>query len=267
LVRAVQSSLKRRMAWLKAIVRGTVDALISADDDDEDPDETLARALGMTLSANGGGVDEDPYKEIARVDQVVQFFEYEASAVEGFIAADPSFAEELEKKRVRYYNMVNSIYVQHEQIAFLVEELLQLRERLRKDRLGRKATLVEINRVKMDIGDAKNKRFFKDKARKEAMAEIVPMIVKVKTDRLLAEQSYSEKKATHAGVDPTLCANSMAAAGRSGSLSATTGVASDSADGGFGSEATVISRSANPTRRRRPVYTDKELNRLLKDND
>jgi len=245
------------MSWMHEIVRHTRDALFA--DDGEDPDETLAKAFGNVLE--GDEDDEDPYKALARVDQVIHFFEYDAPNLEGYISEDTAFAEELESKRVTYYNMVNSVDVQHRKIAHMVDELLALRTRLRElrcvesERPRRKEILLEINRVKLDIGDVKNKRYFKDRARKEAMADIVPMIVNVKTARLLAEQEYAQKATSHAGVD---------AVPKSANANGLNGKRPEPKD--ESGETTVLTKSSG-ARRRKHVYSDKELNKLLRDDD
>mmetsp|Transcript_28640 Transcript_28640/g.78727 ORF Transcript_28640/g.78727 Transcript_28640/m.78727 type:complete len:231 (+) Transcript_28640:71-763(+) len=230
------------MSWLRSIIQPVCNLLA---DDGEDPDLTLARVIGGNVGKN----DENPYEELARVDQVVHFFEYEAPALEGFIAEDATFAEELERQRVSYYNMVNSVEVQNQRIMFHVDELLRLRSELKGQRHqpgtpSRQETLVEIARVKMDISDVKSKRYFKERTRKEAMAEIVPMIVKVKTERLLAERAFEHKEASHAGDEN---ANEYSSVAEQETMS-------------------LLPKANGATRRRRP-YTDKELNNLLKGSD
>merc|ERR1712232_1012089 len=135
------------------------------------------------------GNDDDPYADLAKTDQVLHFFEYEASKVEGYINGEPSgFAEIMEQKRQQYYNMVNSIEVQDQRISFLVGELLRLRAEFREKR--RRELLAEIAGIKLDIGDCKTKRFFKNKERKEVHVDLVPMIARVQTARLIAETHY-----------------------------------------------------------------------------
>merc|ERR1712232_1176659 len=140
------------------------------------------------------GNDDDPYADLAKTDQVLHFFEYEASKVEGYINGEPSgFAEIMEQKRQQYYNMVNSIEVQDQRIIFLVNELLRFRAEFREHRTREK--LVEIAQVKLDISDCKNKRFFKNKERREVHTELIPMISKVQTARLLAENAFNSAEA------------------------------------------------------------------------
>lgn len=243
------------MLWVSSLVR---QAAKFVEDDGEDPDETLAKALG------GGSIgdeedDVNPYIEQARLDQVLHFFEFEAPSLEGYIAEDAEVAEELERKRICYYNMVSSINVQNERIAYFVDELLHLRQDIRevRQRRGRipPEQLAELSRIKLDIGDIKTKRFFKERARVEAMTDIVPIIVNLKTARLLAQSAFEHGEATRAGVveDPRKVAQAPAIGASENSCSA----------------AHASSRaSATQARRRhaRTRYSDEEITKLLKND-
>lgn len=230
------------------------------EDDGEDPDATLARVLG----ADGGGEDDDPYKELARVDQVLQFFEYEAESLEGYINEDFVFAEELERKRIAYYNMVNSVSLQNERIAFLVEDLLRLRKDvkgLRRDSVGIREKLSALASVKMDLGDVKSKRISKDRARKETMGDIIPMIVKVKTARLLAQAAFEQAQATRASaveVTPE--------APQDAQRKAPKGAAHSEASESSTVHASSVAHASLGARRRRARYSDEELSRLLRED-
>eukprot|EP00927_Polykrikos_kofoidii_P050370 TRINITY_DN44289_c0_g1_i1.p1 TRINITY_DN44289_c0_g1~~TRINITY_DN44289_c0_g1_i1.p1 ORF type:complete len:231 (-),score=59.81 TRINITY_DN44289_c0_g1_i1:88-780(-) len=183
------------MSWLRRAAQATWKVLLE-EDDGENPDVSLARALGGSeISApEQEQDDDDPYAELARVDQVLHFFEYEAAKLEGYISDEPKeFADELERKRQEYYNMVNSIEVQHQRIAGLVGDLLRARTEFKERR--RKELIVEIEQIKMDIGDCKTKRFFKDKQRREVYATLTPMITRVQTARLIAESEFNSAKA------------------------------------------------------------------------
>eukprot|EP00930_Biecheleria_cincta_P102352 TRINITY_DN94063_c0_g1_i1.p1 TRINITY_DN94063_c0_g1~~TRINITY_DN94063_c0_g1_i1.p1 ORF type:complete len:232 (+),score=61.36 TRINITY_DN94063_c0_g1_i1:38-733(+) len=186
------------MSWVGGVARSSwnfLENLVS--DDGEDPDVTLAKLFEDAED------DEDPYAELARTDQVLHFFEYEVQKHEGYIKDEGAgFSETLENKRQKYYNMVNSIELQEQRITFLVSELLRLRKEFRAQGperptpARRKEILGEVEQVKLDIGDSKNKRFFKNKERKEIHAELSPMISQVQTARLLAENSFENAKAT-----------------------------------------------------------------------
>ncbi|CAE8741437.1 unnamed protein product, partial [Polarella glacialis] len=72
--------------------------------------------------------DEKPiYEQRARLDQVLQFFDFEFEKYSGYFE-DP---QRLEHFRVEYYNCVNAVEFQDELIAQLVEALLALRSQLR----------------------------------------------------------------------------------------------------------------------------------------
>lgn len=245
------------MLWVSNLVRK---AAKFVEDDGEDPDHTLAKALGGGSPGGGEEDDDNPYREQARVDQVLQFFEFEAAGLAGFIAEDADQAEELESKRISYYNMVSSIIVQNERIAHFVDELLHLRTDLREIRQHRgripSEKLAELSRIKLDIGDVKTKRYFKERARKEAMVEIVPIIVKVKTARLLAQTAFEHGEATRAGVTEER---------RNG----TQPLAASTSESSCSNAAHASSRaSATQARRRnaRHRYSDEELKHLLKDD-
>eukprot|EP00929_Paragymnodinium_shiwhaense_P018425 TRINITY_DN12903_c0_g1_i2.p1 TRINITY_DN12903_c0_g1~~TRINITY_DN12903_c0_g1_i2.p1 ORF type:complete len:236 (+),score=59.66 TRINITY_DN12903_c0_g1_i2:102-809(+) len=235
------------MTWLRDAAKRTVEFLLH--DDGEDPDEALHRALGHHAKEDDDG---DPYADLARVDQVLHFFEYEASKVEGFVSEEAGLAEELEQKRQEYYNMVNSIEVQNQRIEHLVSDLLRLRSDFRERKNGgrTKEKLVEIAQVKLDIGDCKNKRFFKDKRRKEVHGELIPIITRVQTARLMAEQEFKkaesvvtpEREAVHT-------ASETQAVPRSSTVRKRAGAYAGKRTGGG-----------------RQRYTDSELTALLKED-
>merc|ERR1712151_668351 len=132
-----------------------------------------------------------------------------------------------------------------------IREIRQLRGRLPPEKLA------ELSRIKLDIGDVKTKRFFKERARKEAMGDIVPMIVKVKTARLLAQSAFEHGEATCAGV--------VEEERRKGIQPPT----SNTSESSCASATHASSRaSATQARRRhaRQRYSDEELTHLLKED-
>lgn len=148
--------------------------------------------------------------------------------------------------RIQYYNCVNAIEFQNEQLAQLVDELLELRSSLRSaEPAQRKDMCIRLAHAKLDIGDRKNKRFFKEKDRRTLLETLSPLIAEVKMQRLLEEQESERREADIAS------AGSEAAA-----LEAEV----------WGSEREAHQTGAKPRRRYRH-YSDQELASLLREKD
>jgi len=199
-------------------------------------------------------LDDEPniYEQRTRVDQVLQFFELEYERHEGYVED----AKRLEGLRIEYYNCINAIEFQNELIAQLVDELLELRSSFRAASVPqRKEIRIRLEHARLDIGDRKNKRFFKEKERKNLLQTLSPLITEIKMGRLLDHQE-SEIRAAEDSRNST--------AGRSDTGSkAQTDMASE--------EAWCTQMEAHQTsvksRRRYKHYSDQELNALLRDTD
>lgn len=196
---------------------------------------------------------ESVYEQRARVDQVLQFFEYEWGKYEQYIEADERLSEELEQHRIQYYNSINAIEFQAEQIAYLVDELLELRQEFRELHPSeRKEVCIKLAHVKLDIGDRKTKRRNKEKERLKILEQVTPMLTEIKLNRLLEEEKYREQEAE-------VCESSFGRGSNSYSGLST-----------MDSEESVMSSSferSSCTRKRYKHYTDDELTALLKVKD
>mmetsp|Transcript_12456 Transcript_12456/g.36983 ORF Transcript_12456/g.36983 Transcript_12456/m.36983 type:complete len:247 (-) Transcript_12456:61-801(-) len=218
--------------------------------------ETLVEAIGDDCEEKvleGGAFSGDAegptlYERRARVDQVLAFFEMEHDRYKGYVQD----ADGLEALRVEYYNCVNAVEFQHELIAQLVEELLDLRRRIREpglDPAARKEMCIRFANIRLDISDRKTKRFFKEKDRRAIHAKISPMIAEAKVQRLLEEQASASREAEE-----------------------TSAAGSRKADSSFTeSEAWGTSMEShagsNLSRRKKKYYSDDELAALLREKD
>mmetsp|Transcript_118084 Transcript_118084/g.270901 ORF Transcript_118084/g.270901 Transcript_118084/m.270901 type:complete len:215 (-) Transcript_118084:3-647(-) len=145
--------------------------------------------------------DEDPYGTISKKDQILAFLEYDFERHAAYLKeAGDLRQKEFEKLRVRYYNCINGIEFQNEQIGVAVNELLECREALRLNepttkhaRLERRELLMRVEHVKLDISDRKSKRYFKQKERREVASQIVPVISDLKMKRFLDSEAASSR--------------------------------------------------------------------------
>mmetsp|Transcript_48017 Transcript_48017/g.114125 ORF Transcript_48017/g.114125 Transcript_48017/m.114125 type:complete len:259 (+) Transcript_48017:91-867(+) len=212
--------------------------------------------------------DEDGpnmFEQRARVDQVLHFFEAEFFKYDGYIED----AERLEAMRVDYYNCINAIEFQNELLSTLVEDLLGLRAQLRGDPSIRsnpdqlKEIGIRLASIKLDIGDRKNKRFFKEKERKQLLEALSPVLADIKMRRLLAEQEAAQQQPE----DTPDHLQSQAQESRAASPNESTD-ASSSMDSSqvWGSQA-EIHQTTVKSRRRYKHYSDAELSSLLREKD
>lgn len=127
--------------------------------------------------------DSNIFENLARVDQVLYFFEFEFEKHMDFLLDEV----ELERSRVQYYNCVNAVGFQNEQLAYLVDELLSLRQTLKRCR-GGKHEQVRMEHVKLDISDRRDTRRRKEKERLSLAEAIRPLIAEVKMNRFLEKE-------------------------------------------------------------------------------
>mmetsp|Transcript_75407 Transcript_75407/g.140677 ORF Transcript_75407/g.140677 Transcript_75407/m.140677 type:complete len:254 (-) Transcript_75407:80-841(-) len=200
------------------------------------------------------------FEQRARVDQVLHFFESEFHTYDGYIED----AERLEALRVEYYNCINAIEFQSEIIATQVEELLELRAQLRGDPSVRsnpvrlKEVGIMLASIKLDIGDRKNKRFFKEKERKELLEALSPLLADIKMRRLLSEQEAAKLEPEDTEQHFPAQAEAETAAPSSFESSERTQV--------WGSQ-TEVHQTTVKARRRYKHYSDAELASLLREKD
>mmetsp|Transcript_50234 Transcript_50234/g.160851 ORF Transcript_50234/g.160851 Transcript_50234/m.160851 type:complete len:245 (+) Transcript_50234:250-984(+) len=192
-------------------------------------------------SPKEAGEDEPTiYEQRVRVDQVLHFFECEYDRYAAFVQD----ADRLESLRVEYYNCVSAIDFQNEILAQLVDELLELRGCLRSaEPVDRKDVCIRLAHTKLDIGDRKTKRFFKEKDRRALLETLSPLIAEAKMQRLLEEQA-SERQETE--------------------IQSTGFSAADSEVRGSEMQAHQTSVTA---RKRYKHYSDQELASLLREKD
>lgn len=195
----------------------------------------LGRAVGGITSVAGGvasgvgnvvtyvfaeeddderGYDDDEpniYEQKAKVDQILFFFENEFDRHKAYFKDQ----EAIEEEKVEYYNCVNAVEFQNEVIAQLVGELLDLRAQLRGSLTGRpprtggpgsaatiaaaasarKEALIRAAHIKLDIGERKSKRMFKEKDRRVAWQRLSPIIAEAKMQRFMEEQANAKREA------------------------------------------------------------------------
>ena len=161
---------------------------------------------GEVDAAAGRDEGDSSGSERSDVDQIVAFFEREYDGHEDKFSrflGTADDAETFEAQRVVYFNLTTCIDHQNEQICYLLEELREKRAEFRQmlldapstQRLGRltaaavmdvqsmpatKALLKSIEVLKMDITDRKNTRFFKERARQEAVGPLSKLIAEIK---------------------------------------------------------------------------------------
>mmetsp|Transcript_47771 Transcript_47771/g.119497 ORF Transcript_47771/g.119497 Transcript_47771/m.119497 type:complete len:155 (-) Transcript_47771:1377-1841(-) len=85
--------------------------------------------------------------------------------------------QQLDHMGVSYTNCVNAVDFQNEQLGYLLKQLQGLR-------VGGRAKRVEIEHIKLDIGDRKNKRYHKEKERQGLLPQLATTIAQVKMRRL-----------------------------------------------------------------------------------
>lgn len=246
------------------VAGGVVGAVGSAasyalgDDSDEEQDPSDENAPNI-------------YEQRTRVDQILYFFEREHEHYAGYFKD----AEELERLRVEYYNCINAIEFQNELIAQLVDEVLDLRLQLRCGKLdspptggpgslaairaqgaARKELGVKLAHAKLDIGERKTKRMFKEKDRRALVGTLSPLLSDVKLQRLLEEQASAQREAEDV---PSF----QSAASKSRSLDRVPVVEAEVV--GSACEANVT--SSTMSRRRYKQYSDAELTALLRQKD
>jgi len=201
------------------------------------------------------------FEQRARVDQVLHFFESEYHKYDGYIED----VERLESMRVEYYNCVNAIEFQNEIIATQVDELLLLRAQLRGEPSVRsnptllKEIGIALASIKLDMGDRKNKRYFKEKERKQLLEALSPLLADIKMRRLLAEQEAAKLEPEDAEQHFPVQAEAAADA----PLSTFEGTEANQV---WGSQAEVHQTTVK-SRRRYKHYSDAELASLLREKD
>mmetsp|Transcript_6428 Transcript_6428/g.11761 ORF Transcript_6428/g.11761 Transcript_6428/m.11761 type:complete len:228 (-) Transcript_6428:56-739(-) len=150
------------------------------------------RGVACNSSEQEPDDEENIFEQRSKLDQVLQFFELEYEKFSGYFE-DP---QRMEGLRVEYYNCINAIEFQNEVLAQLVDELLSLRQALRRGEVGdmsKKDLGIRLATLKLDISDRKTKRFFKEKERRKLVETLSPAIAEAKTQRLLAEQAPSSE--------------------------------------------------------------------------
>uniref|UniRef100_A0A7S3UMK2 Uncharacterized protein n=1 Tax=Oxyrrhis marina TaxID=2969 RepID=A0A7S3UMK2_OXYMA len=158
--------------------------------------------------------EDDPYETISKKDQILAFLEYDFERHAAYLKEDGEARQkDFEKLRVQYYNCINGIEFQNEQIAVAVNELLECREALRKNepvtkeaRVERRELLMRVEHVKLDISDRKSKRYFKQKERREVASQIVPIISDLKMKRFLDSEAANSRVEEMEPVPATLMA-------------------------------------------------------------
>lgn len=189
-----------------------------------------------------------------KVDQVLHFFENEFERYEGY-APD---AAALERQRIEYYNYVDAIEFQSEQMAYLVDELLQLRERIRMrsrskefralELTAMKEAAIRIAHIKLDIGERRSKRGAKEKARQVLLGTLSPLISEIKMQRMQDEAASAAIPEQPAGVtEPAHATSSCGSQVWGGATEART--------------KTVSRRNRNYK-----LYSDSELAAILRDD-
>eukprot|EP00747_Dinoflagellata_sp_TGD_P212119 gnl/TRDRNA2_/TRDRNA2_85246_c0_seq1.p1 gnl/TRDRNA2_/TRDRNA2_85246_c0~~gnl/TRDRNA2_/TRDRNA2_85246_c0_seq1.p1 ORF type:complete len:262 (-),score=58.55 gnl/TRDRNA2_/TRDRNA2_85246_c0_seq1:84-830(-) len=217
--------------------------------------------LGEPYPLEESNPDDEPniYEVRARVDQVLQFFEIEFDRYSPYVEDHAR----LESLRIEYYNCVNAIEFQCEIIAQLVEELLENRQLLREkvaDIPQRKEICIKLAHTKLDISDRKNKRFFKEKERRQLHETLGPLLAEIKTRRFLEEQANAQKP-----VEDTSTKVYMEAA-----VSGKAASEFEQPDKAYATEMAAHQNaciSRRDARRRYKHYTDEELSSLLHEKD
>jgi len=127
-------------------------------------------------------LDDDPYDDVQKIDQVVNFFENEYEAKYEHVLTVTE-RESMEQEQVLYYNAMNGVNFQNEQIGVLIDELLELR----KSRPLNQEQRIRWGHLKLDIGDRRSKRNKKERERLSSLERIRPLIASVQTQLLLAK--------------------------------------------------------------------------------
>jgi len=208
-------------------------------------DDDEQKAPGGAFSGEDGPTI---YEQRTRVDQVLAFFELEHDRFSPYVQD----VNRLEQLRIEYYNCVNATEFQDELISQLVEELLDLRRNVREpgmDVAARKEICIQLANIRLDIGDRKTKRFFKEKDRKALLQTISPLITEAKVQRLLEEQANASREAEETSAHALTDASHM----RTETQACTSGMEAHETN--------------NVSRRRRKYYSDEELTALLQEKD
>jgi hypothetical protein len=228
----------------------------------DDPEKELHSAFFGELVEKC--TDEiDPYAHLTPTDQVLAYFEYEHDDTIGFVDKDSGLAERIESQRKVYYNMINGIETQNTKISIAVEELLAARKELRYARETyqehrAKTAQSKVANLKLDIGDCKSKRYFKEKERRECYEAIKPMVAEAQLAKFLTKQAEQNTEGASAPMEsgslPKDKSNgSTGAAEQRNSVSLTEG-------GG------VNLRRRKPVGTSKKIYSDAELTALLKED-
>jgi len=144
--------------------------------------KNIYRSFTQSEDEARANLEEQPYEQKEKVDQVLYFFEKEYDRYEGWLT--PEEKEQFEKEQIAYYNAMNGVDFQNDQICHLIDELMELR---RKRPISRDAR-IRVGHIKLDVGEAKTKRAKREKDRQACLIRLRPMISEVQTRRFLEEE-------------------------------------------------------------------------------
>ncbi|KAF4658350.1 hypothetical protein FOL47_008005 [Perkinsus chesapeaki] len=164
-----------------------------------------SKASYDTVESEEGG---DPYKELARRDQILDFFERDYDDVMGYLPealegiapkgvldrGRAGIEEYMEDLRVAYYNAVNGEAFQNQQLEVLVPLLIEKRENLKKllvTGMSRNTKVykdmkISLEHTKLDIQDRLDKRNIKHQERMELVPKLTKIIGRAKLAKFLA---------------------------------------------------------------------------------